>query len=128
MGFRTSAKTLVIDVNDNGGTVEIPIDNDRWIKDFLDYVNNIEANSKKHLAAVNDGENEVFHSVVFDEEVRDGFETLFGVGSYEAVFGMELVGFEYVVEFLEYVTGFVDERIKRKNKITEKYNPDRVPK
>lgn len=126
MGFRTSAKTLRIDVNDDGDIVEIPINDSEWMRKYCDYLDMADRKSKEHAAAVQKEEDNILHSVLFDREMRDGFNDVFGEDAYTKVFGASLVGVEYIVEFLEYLEPFIEERVQRKKNIMNKYSADRV--
>lgn len=127
MGFRSSAKTVKIDVNDDGYIVTVPISDDGWLKRFLDYAERMgELNEKHKQAAQTDERKSVTEALAFSKEVKVGFVELFGAGAYEATFGCDLVGVEYVVEFLDYIMPFVEQRVEDRKKILAKYSPDRV--
>lgn len=127
MGFRTSARTVRIDVNDDGYIVEVPVSDDGWIKRFLDYAERMNTLNEKHMIAAQEDESKsVMEAVMFAQEVKDGFTELFGHGAYEATFGCDIAGVEYVVEFLNYIMPYIEKRVEDRNKILNKYSPYRI--
>lgn len=129
MGFRTSAKVIRLNVNDDGYCVELNVSNDVWLKAFLDFAMDAEEKSKARAEKINETDDiseKINHIVEFDKDLKAGLERLFGEGSYVEIFGSDLVGAEYVVEFLEACMPYVEERIKQREKAFEKYSPDKA--
>ena len=126
--FRTNAKVIRLNVNDDGYCVELNVSSDVWIKAFLEFSINLEKKSKEsveRIKATDDVSEQVDHILEFDEELKKGIETLFGEGSYIEIFGTELVGAEYVAEFLEACMPYVEKRVEQREKAFAKYNPDK---
>ena len=125
--FRTGAKVVRLNVNDDGYCVELNVSSDLWIKRFLDYANEMYESEKKHTTGIGDDvDAQIAALVALDEDAKAGFKRLFGEESYEEVFGQELVGIEYVIEFLEACIPYVEKRIDHREKAMDKYSPDKT--
>ena len=126
MDFRTSASNITLNVNDNGDVVVLKVSDEGWIGRFMDYLKAIEKQSKAHADnAGDDTEKNIYESVALAQECKDGFDAVFGDGAYMAVFGMELVGVEYVVEFIEACMPYVEKRLEKRNSLLSKYSANR---
>jgi len=129
MDFRTSAKVVRLNVNDDGYCIELHTSSDAWIKRFLDFARNLEKKNEKHknaLTGVDDVDEHIKHLLEFDGEIKEEFVNLFGEGAYEETFGSELVGVEYIVEFIDACMPFIQKRVEDRNKAFEKYSPDKT--
>lgn len=127
MDFRTSASNIVLNVNDNGGVVVLPVSDEGWIEKFMDYLKTIEQKSKERSEEAGDDSNKnIIESVLLARECKDGFDAVFGEGAYDAVYGMELVGVEYIIEFIEACIPYIEKRLEKRNSILTKYNPERT--
>lgn len=126
MSFRTSAKVVRLNVNDDGYCVELHTSSDVWIKKFLDFARNLDDKNKKHLEAlkgVDDVDENIRHILEFDNEIKEEFAVLFGDGAYEETFGSDLVGVEYIVDFIEACMPYIQKRVEERNKAFDKYSP-----
>lgn len=129
MDFRTSAKVVRLNVNDDGYCVELHTSSDVWLKQFLDFARNLDEKNNKHLEALKDNDSvdeRIKHILEFDGEIKEEFAKLFGDGAYEATFGSELVGVEYIVEFIEACLPFVQKRVDDRSKAFDKYDPKKT--
>lgn len=127
--FRTGAKSVKLNVNDDGYIIELHVSNDAWLKRFLDFAKNIEDKNKAHAEALKNNEDidaHIEHILKFDEEIKAEFEDMFGNGSYVETFNSELVGPEYVLEFLEACMPYIEKRVDQRTKALEKYNPNKT--
>lgn len=127
--FRTNAKVIKLNVNDEGYCVELQVSNDVWIKAFLDFAIDAEKKSKDRLEmikATDDISEKVSHVVEFDKELKAGIAKLFGEGAYEQIFGADLVGAEYVVEFMDACMPYIEERVEQREKAFSKYSADKT--
>ena len=66
------------------------------------------------------------HLLEFDEEIKAGFIKLFGDDSYKETFGSDLVGVEYIAEFLEACIPFIEKRLDERKKAYDKYSPSKT--
>jgi len=129
MDFRTSAKVVRLNVNDDGYCIELHTSNDAWLKRFLDFAQNLEKKNKAHMDALNgvdDADEHIKHLIEFDGEIKGEFASLFGDGAYEETFGADLVGVEYIVEFIDACMPFIQKRVDERNKAFEKYSPNKT--
>ena len=127
MDFRTSAKNITLNVNDEGGVVVLPVSDEGWIKRFTDYLKMIEEKSKERTErAAGDNEKSIEETYGLAMDCKSGFNALFGEGAYEAVYGTELVGVEYIIEFIEYCVPFIEERMEKRNTMLKKYDASRM--
>lgn len=126
--FRTGAKSVKLNVNDDGYIIELHVSNDAWLKRFLDFAKNIEEKNKAHanaLAGNDDLDAHIEHVLSFDREIKKEFEDMFGEGSYVEVFDSDLVGPEYIVEFLEACMPYIEKRVNQRTQALEKYSPNK---
>ena len=127
--FRTGAKAVKINVNDDGYCVELKTSSDVWLKAFMDFVLGAQKNAderQKALDSTDDDIEKIDQIIAFDEDVKAGFEELFGAGSYIETFGAELVGAEYIIEFLDACMPFIEKRVEQRTKALNKYSPDKT--
>lgn len=127
--FRTNAKVVRLNVNDDGYCIELQTSNDAWIKRFLDFAKSLEAKNKAHIDALrgtDDIDENIRHLLEFDGEIKEEFAKLFGEGAYEKTFGSDLVGIEYIIEFLDACIPYIQKRIDARSKAFDKYSPNRV--
>lgn len=129
MDFRTSAKVVRLNVNDDGYCIELHTSSDAWLKRFLDFARTLEEKNNKHMEALkgnDDVDENIRHILEFDGEIKEEFVKLFGDGAYEATFGSELVGIEYIVEFIDACMPFIQKRVDERSKAFDKYNPGKT--
>ena len=127
--FRTGAKVVKINVNDDGYCIELHTSSDAWLKSFLDFSKMAQEKAMergKAMNATDDIEEKINHVIAFDKEIKEGFEQLFGEKSYEETFNSDLVGAEYIVEFLEACMPYIEKRINERSKALDKYNPSKT--
>ena len=127
--FRTGAKVVKINVNDDGYCIELNTSSDLWIKRFLDFCKDAHNSAEKRgksLQETEDVEAMIDIAIALDTDIKDGFEKLFGDGSYIETFGSELVGAEYVVEFLEACLPYIEKRVEQRTKALDKYSPTKT--
>ena len=127
--FRTSAKTVRIEVNDNGYCVELNTSSDLWLKSYLDFAQEAQENARKRgeaLKGTDDVDAMINSAIGLDEDLKNGFDKLFGEGSYKETFGYDLVGAEYVVEFLEACMPYIEKRVEQRTKALDKYSPNKT--
>ena len=124
--FRTSSQVVKINVNDDGYCVELHTSSDVWLKAFMDFLTTATKNAESRQEAfdkTDDDMEKINQVIAFDQDVKDGFVALFGEGAYEETFCSELVGAEYVVEFLNACMPYIEKRISTREKALKKYDP-----
>lgn len=127
MDFRSSAKNVTLNVNDEGGVVVLKVSDDGWVGRFSEYITRIEKKSKEHAeAAGEDSRKNIEETVKLALDCKEGFDDLFGEGAYQAVFDTNLVGVEYVLEFIEAVMPYIEERMNKRKEMVKKYDPNRT--
>ena len=127
--FRSGVKVVRLNVNDDGYCVELHTSSDAWLKKFLDFARSLEEKNNKHLEALkgnDDVDLSIQHILEFDGEIKEEFTKLFGEGAYEATFGSDLVGVEYIIEFIEACMPYIQKRVDARAKAFDKYNPNKT--
>lgn len=127
--FRSGAKAVRLNVNDDGYCIELHVSNDAWLKRFLDFARNIDDKNSEHAKALKDNDDidtHIEHMLAFDEEIKTEFEAMFGEGSYYEVFGSDIVGPEYIIEFLEACMPYIEKRAEQRMKALDKYSPSKT--
>ena len=127
--FRSNATVVRINVNDDGYCVELPVANDVWIKTFADFLTDAKRKAGERQAAISNTDDDmekIDQLIGFDEDIKAGFGKVFGEDAYKEIFGSDLVGVEYVIEFLEACMPYVEKRVEHRNKAFEKYSPDKT--
>ena len=126
--FRSGAKVVRLNVNDDGYCVELKTSSDVWLKQFLDFAKEAQRSAQKRgeaLQNTDDVDAMIDSAIEFDKELKDGFAVLFGSEAYEETFGSDLVGAEYIVEFLEACMPFIEKRVEQRANALDKYAPKR---
>lgn len=126
MKFKTSAEPVRIDVNENGGYVTLHLESDAFVKNFFSWVNKCADGALNHKDKAQNSGDEVDELISYEKEVKTEFENLFGAGAYEATFGCDLVGVEYVIEFIEFCLPFFEKAVNNRQKAIAKYSSDRM--
>lgn len=126
--IRVESGIVPIEVNDNGDTIQLKLGDERFIKDFFDMTNKI-ADRADTLSKIEteDVREMIEADINFHEGIKDDFIKVFGLDTYETVFGKDvLIGSEYILEFIEQllpiVMQFTDSRMKK----LSKYSADRI--
>jgi hypothetical protein len=128
--FRSTVKVVELEVNDNGDIIKLPLSDENFIKKFYDFVTNIQAKSKeldaKKVKDLPDTEI-IQKDIEFHEYLKEEFIKLFGDGSYEKVFGENvLVSVEYVLEFIEACTPYIEKHTEERLEKFSKYSANRT--
>lgn len=126
--IRVPVDVVTLEVNDNGDTIVLPVSDERFIKRLYDFSDKVEKESEKlkfidqnDIAAVVKGDIELH------EMIKVEFTNLFGEGSYEKVFGEDIiVGAEYVLDFISQCTPYIKTHMESRKTKLNKYNADRV--
>ncbi|MBO4543877.1 MAG: hypothetical protein J5725_11945 [Bacteroidales bacterium] len=126
--IRVNVEKIELEVNDNGDTIILPVSDERFIQRLYDFSKNVQQKAeeigyidKNNIEALVDAD------IALHEYIKDEFKGLFGDGSYEKVFGEDIVvGAEYVLEFINQCTPFIQNYLEKRNKKLSKYSADRT--
>ena len=87
--IRVNSGVKVIEVNDKGETISLPLSDDSFVKGFFDLLNEI----KDKATAISEKKGDVLDTlddiVAFDKDVRDKIDALIGENTCAKVFGAE---------------------------------------
>jgi len=126
--IRVNVEKIELEVNDDGDIIVLPVGDERFIKRLYDFADNIR--KKGEEASFIDKENTellVKYDIELHEKIKSEFDELFGSDAYKKVFGEDcVVGAEYVFEFLDQCTPFIEAYLEKRNKRLSKYSADRT--
>lgn len=126
--IRVNIEKIELEVNDNGDIIVLPVSDERFIQRMYDFTQGVQKKSeeisfidKKNTEAL------VKADIELHEYIKSEFITLFGEGSYEKVFGEDIVvGAEYVLDFIGQCTPFIESYLEKRNKKLSKYSANRT--
>lgn len=119
-----------LEVNDAGDIIKLPLSDELFMKKFYDFAKNIQAKATE-LDKVNedndiDISNKIDKDIEFHEFLKTEFNGLFGERSYEKVYGEDyLVGVEYVLQFIDACTPYIEKHTQKRLDKFSKYSADR---
>ena len=126
--IRVNVEKIELEVNDNGDIIVLPVSDERFIQRLFVFANEISKKSEEmSFIDKKDVSKYVQADIELHNTIKKEFDELFGVGSYEKVFGEDIVvGAEYVFEFLDQCMPYINEHIKRRESKLNKYNANRT--
>lgn len=126
--IRVNVETVELEVNDNGDTIVLPVSDERFISNLYTFANSISEKAEKiHELGKSDVSAFVKADIELHNSLKEEFTTLFGEGSYEKVFGSDIVvGAEYVLDFLDQCLPYFTKHIQGRMERLSKYNANRT--
>lgn len=127
--LRINVDNVVLEVNDNGETITLPLGDERFTKRLYDYVSHMqdEAKSLDEKKDSDDIISIVDANIGFHEKIKTEFNEMFGDRAYEKVYGDDiLVGVEYIIQFIDQITPYIEKHQKNRAEKLTKYSADRV--
>lgn len=125
--IRVNVDVVTLEVNDNGDTVVLPVSDERFAKRLYDYAEKSGDRAQELENLNGDKKDIIMENIKFHEELKVGFDDLFGAGAYTKVFGEDIVvGAEYIIDFLNQCIPFIETHVKNRAKKLNKYSADRV--
>ena len=110
--IRINNGVKVIEVNDAGDTIRLPLSDDSFVKGFYGLLNDIA---------------ETIDDVVkFDEEVRDKTDALIGEDTCKKVFGDVLPSSDMFIELFTKLLPFIEDHTNKRVANMNKYSAERV--
>lgn len=124
--IRVNSGVKVIEVNDKGETISLPLSDDSFIKGFFDLLN--ETKDKATALSEQHGDvEEVLAAIVeFDKDVRDKIDALMGDDTCAKVFGAVLPSSDQFLDFFAQLKPIVDSHVEKRAANMNKYSPERV--
>lgn len=124
--IRVNSGVKVIEVNDAGETISLPLSDDSFIRDFFALLNEIKDKSQAITGKSNDTEAVINDVVLLDEEIRDKTDALIGENTCNKVFGAVLPSIDQFVEFFTLLNPFIEEHSQKRVENMNKYSAERV--
>lgn len=124
--LRIAVDNVVLEVNDNGDTITLPLADERFMQKVMDYIQSMQDGAK---SIENTGsEFDIIQAdITYHTNLKDGFNDAFGERAYEKVFGDDIVvGVEYIAEFFEQIMPYIEKYQKKRATKLSKYSADRV--
>lgn len=126
--IRVAVDKVELEVNDNGDIIVLPVSDERFIKRMYDFANAIQKKSEE-LNFIDDNNTEAIINgdIELHESIKTGFDELFGSGAYTKVFGTDIVvGAEYVMDFINQCSPYIQKHMDERSKRLKKYSADRT--
>lgn len=127
--FRSTAKTIELEVNDAGDIIKLPLSDENFTKRFYDFLTNVQVKSDelKDIKVKDLSSSEVIDKdIEFHNYLKDEFIKLFGDNSYEKVFGKDvLVSVEYIMEFIMACMPYIEQHTQERIEKFSKYSANR---
>ena len=124
--IRVNSGVKVIEVNDKGETISLPLSDDSFIKGFFGLLNE----TKDKAAAISEKNGDVLETldavVEFDKVVRDKIDVLMGENTCEKVFGDVLPSSDQFLDFFAQLRPIVESHVEKRAANMNKYSAERV--
>ena len=120
--IRINNGVKVIEVNDAGDTIRLPLSDDSFVKGFYGLLNDIKTQAEAISAKKADIAETIDDVVKFDEEVRDKTDALIGEDTCKKVFGDVLPSSDMFIELFPFIEDHTNKRVANMNK----YSAERV--
>nr|DAF23603.1 MAG TPA: hypothetical protein [Caudoviricetes sp.] len=124
--IRVNSGVKVIEVNDKGETISLPLSDDSFIKGFFGLLNE----TKDKAAAISEKNGDVLETldavVEFDKDVRDKIDVLMGENTCKKVFGDVLPSSDQFLEFFAQLRPIVESHVEKRAANMNKYSAERV--
>lgn len=129
--FRSSFEVINLEVNDDGDIIQLPVSDEKFTQKFYEFSDKVQAKANEFNTEFNrkgiSNLEKINIDVEFHECLKTEFDLLFGAGSYNKVFGPDmLVGAEYVLEFIEACLPYIEEHTQKRIDKLSKYNSNRT--
>lgn len=124
--IRVNSGVKVIEVNDKGETISLPLSDDSFVKGFFDLLNEI----KEKATAISEKKCDVLDTlddiVAFDKDVKDKIDALIGENTCAKVFGAVLPSSDQFLDFFAQLTPIIDSHVEKRAANMSKYSAERV--
>lgn len=124
--IRVNSGVKVIEVNDKGETISLPLSDDSFIKGFFGLLNE----TKDKAAAISEKNGDVLETldavVEFDKVVRDKIDVLMGENTCQKVFGDVLPSSDQFLDFFAQLRPIVESHVEKRAANMNKYSAERV--
>lgn len=124
--IRVNSGVKVIEVNDKGETISLPLSDDSFIKGFFGLLNE----TKDKAAAISEKNGDVLETldavVEFDKVVRDKIDVLMGENTCKKVFGDVLPSSDQFLDFFSQLRPIVESHVEKRAANMNKYSAERV--
>nr|DAQ18420.1 MAG TPA: tail assembly chaperone [Caudoviricetes sp.]DAV48296.1 MAG TPA: hypothetical protein [Caudoviricetes sp.] len=124
--IRVNSGVKVIEVNDKGETISLPLSDDSFIKGFFGLLNE----TKDKAAAISEKNGDVLETldavVEFDKVVRDKIDVLMGENTCKKVFGDVLPSSDQFLDFFAQLRPIVESHVEKRAANMNKYSAERV--
>ena len=124
--IRINNGVKVIEVNDAGDTIRLPLSDDSFVKGFYGLLNDIKTRAEAISAKKADIAETIDDGVKFDEEVRDKTDALIGEDTCKKVFGDVLPSSDMFIELFTKLLPFIEEHTNKRVANMNKYSAERV--
>ena len=126
--IRVNVEKVELEVNDAGDIIVLPVSDERFLQKLYSFSSKISHKSeemsyidKENISALIQGDIELH------ENIKSGFDELFGEDAYRKVFGDDIVvGAEYVIDFIDQCMPYIQKHIENRDKKFSKYSANRV--
>lgn len=123
--IRVNNGVKVIEVNDEGEAISLPLSDDRFVRDFYNLANSIKQKSES-IAAKKDVLEALDETVAVDEQVRDEVDKLIGADTCRKVFGSILPSLDMFTDFFMQLLPIIDAHTKKRVENMNKYSAART--
>lgn len=124
--LRIAVDNVVLEVNDNGDTITLPLADERFVANVYDYAETLK-NGAEGVSEDSPVQDIMRANIDFHNMAKEKFNDVFGSKSYEKVYGEDIVvGIEYIVQFLEQILPYIESYQNNRISKLSKYSADRV--
>ncbi len=124
--IRVNSGVKVIEVNDKGETISLPLSDDSFIKGFFDLVNEIKDKATAIAKKKGDVLDTLDDIVAFDKDVQSKIDALMGENTCAKVFGAVLPSSDQILDFFAQLKPIIDSHVEKRAENMNKYSAERV--
>lgn len=124
--IRVNSGVKIIEVNDAGETISLPLSDDSFIQGFFKLLNELKDKADAISAKGNDVMGAIDAVVEFDKEIRDKTDALIGENTCKKVFGAVLPSSDQFLDFFSQLIPIVDAHAQKRVANMNKYSSERV--
>ena len=124
--IRVNSGVKIIEVNDAGETISLPLSDDSFIQGFFQLLNELKDKADAISAKDNDVMCAIDAVVEFDKEIRDKTDALIGENTCKKVFGAVLPSSDQFLDFFSQLIPIVDALAQKRVANMNEYSSERV--
>jgi hypothetical protein len=112
--IRVNSGVKIIEVNDAGETISLPLSDDSFIQGFFKLLNELKDKADAISAKDDDVMGAIDAVVEFDKEIRDKTDALIGENTCKKVFGAVLPSSDQFLDFFSQLVPIVDAHAQKR--------------